>query len=373
MNKKAITISALLLVVLGSAAALSQAWEPVVAPVTTSSTGTQETTMIRRGAQLAAVGDCMVCHTAQGGKPFAGGRPLNTPFGTIFFDQHHARCGYRYRQLVARGLYPRDAQRRRTRRPSALSRVSLCALHAHQRHRHRGALRLSDEPRRRPCHGAGESPRLPLNFRPLVAGWNLLYRHPGEITPDPSQSVEWNRGRYLFEGLGHCAACHSPMNTLGAEKSGQAFAGGNVDGWDAPRADDPAGPAHAVDPRAARRVSADRVSPVRMGPPPRADAARHAIARRCARSGRDGDRYLPDVAAKTSDPVLACGHPCRQHRRTGRYERHERHGRNATRRRALHRRLRVVSRTGAAMSRRDGPRCRKARPWTPPARTTPFA
>src|SRR5690606_16771860 len=74
-----------------------------------------------------------------------------------------------------------------------------------------------------------------LNFRPLVAGWNLLFLDKGPL-PEPAepQSDAWLRGRYLVEGAGHCASCHTPMNALGAEKSSQAFSGGLIDGWDVP-------------------------------------------------------------------------------------------------------------------------------------------
>ena len=55
------------------------------------------------------------------------------------------------------------------------------------------------------------------------------------MTPQPERGEQWNRGNYLVNGLGHCAACHSPRNLLGAEKGGKAFlAGGRVDGWEAP-------------------------------------------------------------------------------------------------------------------------------------------
>ena len=66
----------------------------------------------------------------------------------------------------------------------------------------------------------------PLNFRHLVAGWNILFLDRGPLQPDASKSAEWNRGRYLADGLGHCGACHTPRNVLGAEKKGSVFAGG---------------------------------------------------------------------------------------------------------------------------------------------------
>jgi nicotinate dehydrogenase subunit B len=74
----------------------------------------------------------------------------------------------------------------------------------------------------------------PLNFRPLMAAWNLLFHRPGTIAPDTTQSEAWNHGRTLVDGLGHCGACHTPRNFLGAEKAGAYLAGGAAEGWDAP-------------------------------------------------------------------------------------------------------------------------------------------
>ena len=75
----------------------------------------------------------------------------------------------------------------------------------------------------------------PFGIRPLMAAWNALFLRPGAWQPDPERSAEWNRGAYLVEGLGHCSACHSPRNALGAEKTGTAhLAGGFADGWEAP-------------------------------------------------------------------------------------------------------------------------------------------
>jgi mono/diheme cytochrome c family protein len=74
----------------------------------------------------------------------------------------------------------------------------------------------------------------PLNIRPILAGWNLLFLDRAPIASDPGKSPEWNRGAYLVEGLGHCQACHSPHNGLGAEETSQAFTGGLADGWEGP-------------------------------------------------------------------------------------------------------------------------------------------
>jgi mono/diheme cytochrome c family protein len=74
--------------------------------------------------------------------------------------------------------------------------------------------------------------QFPYSIRQAMAGWDLLFLKKGPLQPVADQSDEWNRGRYLAEGLGHCAACHTPRNQLGAEDSSQQFAGGSViDGW----------------------------------------------------------------------------------------------------------------------------------------------
>jgi mono/diheme cytochrome c family protein len=73
----------------------------------------------------------------------------------------------------------------------------------------------------------------PLNQRAVVAGWKLLYLRHGTYQPDATKSAEWNRGAYLVEGLAHCGACHTPRNSLGAERTRAAFAGGDVDNWHA--------------------------------------------------------------------------------------------------------------------------------------------
>ena len=74
----------------------------------------------------------------------------------------------------------------------------------------------------------------PFNERPLMAGWNALFHTAKTFQPDPAKSETWNRGAYLVEGLGHCGACHSPRNALGAEIASHYLAGGTSEGWEAP-------------------------------------------------------------------------------------------------------------------------------------------
>jgi mono/diheme cytochrome c family protein len=73
----------------------------------------------------------------------------------------------------------------------------------------------------------------PFSQRPLIAGWKLLYLRSADVRYDATRSAEWNRGAYLVEGLAHCGACHTPRNTLGAERVNAQFSGGVVDNWHA--------------------------------------------------------------------------------------------------------------------------------------------
>jgi mono/diheme cytochrome c family protein len=70
--------------------------------------------------------------------------------------------------------------------------------------------------------------RFPYNNRSLLIGWRTLYFQEGEYQPDKSKSVEWNRGAYLVQGLGHCAMCHTPINAIGGSSDAKAFQGGLI-------------------------------------------------------------------------------------------------------------------------------------------------
>jgi mono/diheme cytochrome c family protein len=190
---------------------------------------------IQRGAELAAVGDCIICHTARGGKAFAGGLPINTPFGTIYSTNitPDAQTGI--------GGWSLDAFMRAMRRGVSSNGHLLYPAFPYVHFTHMTDADIASVytfmMSRTPVRASAPANKLifPLNFRPVVAVWNLLFLHAG--TPVPMtrrQDAQLDRGRYLVDGLGHCAACHSPMNALGAEKSARPFDGGMIDGWDAP-------------------------------------------------------------------------------------------------------------------------------------------
>ena len=78
--------------------------------------------------------------------------------------------------------------------------------------------------------------RFPFNKRELLIGWRTLYFNEGEYQPDPKQTVQWNRGAYLVDGLGHCAMCHTAINALGGSSESKEFEGGMIpnQNWYAP-------------------------------------------------------------------------------------------------------------------------------------------
>ncbi|MDB5825900.1 MAG: hypothetical protein JWQ73_120, partial [Variovorax sp.] len=219
---------ALLVIVAG---ALS--WHEDIDPVATPARQSFDANTVRRGEQLAAVGNCIGCHTAAGGVPFAGGTPVVTPFGTVYGANitpdaatgigawSEAAFSRALREGVSRDgklLYPAFPYDHFTH----LADADIAALYAF--------VMTRDAVASRP---PANHMMFPLNFRPVVAGWNLLFLDRGPRAADAAQTAEWNRGAYLADALGHCAACHSPRNVLGAEKRGEHFAGGVAEGWHA--------------------------------------------------------------------------------------------------------------------------------------------
>ena len=210
-------------------------WRPAIAPVAPSSANIYSAAVIEKGRVLAAAGDCIVCHTAPGGAPNAGGRAMDTPFGTVYSTNltPDAATGIgawslgAFQRAMREGI-SRDGHHLYPAFPyTAFTKVNdddLTAMYAY----------LMAQPA-----VASSVPEtklaFPFSLRPLMALWNALYLTPGVVPAVPSRSAEWNRGAYLVNGLGHCGACHTARNALGAERGGSAtFAGAMVDGWEAP-------------------------------------------------------------------------------------------------------------------------------------------
>ena len=191
---------------------------------------------VARGAYLARAGNCMGCHTSTGGAPYAGGRGVPTPFGTVFAPNltpdantgigawsaaDFWRALHHGRSRDGRLLYPAFPYPNYTR----VTREDANALHAY----------LRSLPAVVQANRAHEL-RFPFDQQAALAVWRALYFRPAVHTPDASRSAEWNRGAYLVEGLGHCNACHASRNALGATASPLDLAGGliPVQNWYAP-------------------------------------------------------------------------------------------------------------------------------------------
>ncbi len=192
--------------------------------------------IIKKGEYLARAGDCIACHTAPEGEPFAGGLPMATPFGTLYtsnitpdpengIGKWSADDFYR---TMHEGRFP-DGGLLYPAMPFAsytkVSREDSDAIYAY--------LQSIDPVSKR---NKPHELKFPYNNRSLVLGWRTLFFREGAFTPDKTKSDEWNRGAYLVEGLGHCGMCHTPINALGGNSQADAFKGGLIpmQDWYAP-------------------------------------------------------------------------------------------------------------------------------------------
>lgn len=183
---------------------------------------------IAKGRYLALAGNCFSCHTAQEHSPYAGGVPFYTAFGTIYStnitpDRATGIGDWTLREFtnaMRRGigkdgehLYPAFPYSYFTK----MSDEDLDALFAFLR-----TLKpVEQKPREHDL-------KFPLNHRAVLGGWKMLFFREQRFEPDEQRTAEQNRGAYLVESLGHCGACHTPRNFLGAEKSGLPLAGGEL-------------------------------------------------------------------------------------------------------------------------------------------------
>ena len=194
----------------------------------------QDFSQVERGRYLATVGDCAGCHTKPGGKNFAGGLPIATPFGTViasnitpdkqtgiglWSDDDFARAMTEGVRRDGKHLFPAMPYPYFTK----ASRDDVLAIRAY----------LNTVPAVDNGVAADQLP-FPLSVREDMAAWNKLYFTPGEFRRDSSRSDEWNRGAYLVEGLMHCGACHTPKNIAGGDKNDEALQGYALQGWFAP-------------------------------------------------------------------------------------------------------------------------------------------
>lgn len=215
---------------------IAAAWSSRSIPVDRATTVAppQDAVTIARGAYLARLGNCAGCHTAAGGAAYAGGRGISTPFGTVyagnltpedvtglgrwsaddFWRAMHDGRGRDGRALVPAFPYTEFTK---------ITRADSDALWAYLR----SLPAVAQAPRQHELE-------FPYNTPLAIEAWRAIYFEPGEFEPDASRSTEWNRGAYLTQGLGHCAACHAPRDRFGGP--GDAPTGGLMAGqrWWAP-------------------------------------------------------------------------------------------------------------------------------------------
>jgi mono/diheme cytochrome c family protein len=200
------------------------------------------TESVARGAYLARAGNCMTCHTERGGPPFAGGRAIETPFGTVYASNltpdpatgigswsadHFWRALHNGRGKDGRLLYPAFPYPNYT----LVTRADSDAIFDYLR-----SLPAVQRP------NTGHRLGWPYSTQAALAVWRALYFTPGAHEEDRTQSAQWNRGAYLVRGLGHCSACHISRNLLGASSDMMDLSGGLIpmQNWYAPSLTSPA-------------------------------------------------------------------------------------------------------------------------------------
>lgn len=224
---------------------------------------------IERGRYLVRAGNCIACHTQPGQAEYAGGRPIVTPFGTVFSSNltPDAETGLGawtaddFRRAMHFGK-SRDGRRLSPAFPynnyTLVRRADIDAIFAFLQ-----TLAPVHSPRR------PADMQFPFDTQIALLGWRALYFRPGEFVEDARHDAAWNRGAYLVEGLGHCNACHTVRTSLGGLDNAAAYAGGPIPmlGWDAlPLArNEPLSDIEAADMRALLKTGTARLG-VASGP-----------------------------------------------------------------------------------------------------------
>jgi mono/diheme cytochrome c family protein len=210
------------------------AWHNEIAPVRPVDASTYDPAIVAKGAALASIGSCVVCHTQAGGQAYAGGYPVETPFGTIYGSNITPDLD------TGIGSWSQAAFRRAMHDGVDRKGQHLYPAFPYDHFTHAADTDIdaiySYLMTRDPVQQQYREPAIPfpLNIRLAAAGWKLLFLRPGVFQPDTAQNAVWNRGAYLAETLGHCGACHTPRNALGAEKKNETYDGGTGEDWHAP-------------------------------------------------------------------------------------------------------------------------------------------
>jgi mono/diheme cytochrome c family protein len=189
--------------------------------------------MVKRGEYLAHAADCVICHTAKDGAPYAGGLAFKTPFGTLYSpnitpDQETGIGAWSdadFIRAVHKGI-ARDGTRLYPAFPyesyTLMTDDDVLAIKAY-------LFSLPAVHARAPANALA----FPFNQRWLMAFWSAFYNPDQRLQPHEDRSPEWNRGAYLVEALGHCGDCHTKRNLAQALDNRRKFAGTVIQGWHA--------------------------------------------------------------------------------------------------------------------------------------------
>ena len=195
----------------------------------------QDFTTVAKGRYLSILSDCASCHTVpQKSQPFAGGRPIETPFGKIVApnitpDMETGIGSWtddQFDNAVRKGI-GRNGERLYPAMPfnayTKMSRKDVLAIRAYL-----NTVTAVYNP------VVANTLPFPFSIRTSMRVWDGLYFKQGEYVADPHKSAEWNRGAFLVDGPAHCGACHTPKTFLGGDKTAQYLQGSPLQGWSAP-------------------------------------------------------------------------------------------------------------------------------------------
>jgi mono/diheme cytochrome c family protein len=191
--------------------------------------------LIDQGRYLATAGDCLACHTAKDGPPYAGGYSVQSPLGAIYATNitpsKTAGIGNyteaQFARALREGIRGDGAHLYPAMPYTAYASLTDEDVHALYTYFMKGVPAVDEKVART------ELP-FPFNIRISMAAWNLMFLDDTRFKPDTGKSEQINRGAYLANGLAHCSTCHTPRNALMAEKGSRFLGGGQLGAWYAP-------------------------------------------------------------------------------------------------------------------------------------------
>ena len=197
---------------------------PAESGITSTTADTTDTRA--RGKYLAHIGGCVACHTAKGGDTLAGGRRIDTPFGAVFSSNLTSSKttglgDWRETDFASALSWGRSRNGRLLLPVFPYNHTSVFTpddVHA----LFSWLQTVPAVEQAQPAHQL----TWPLGTQPVIAMWRSLFFRPTPFKANPNESADWNRGAYLVQSAGHCAACHGQRNTLGSFPAVDDVSGG---------------------------------------------------------------------------------------------------------------------------------------------------